>query len=74
MLPPTPASYWPVADADLHELAVLAVEGPARLLPDLDRWLADDREVLLRTIRQVESASALLGISPHLHLAGRAES
>ena len=62
------------ADAGLRELAVVAVEGPAWLLPDLDRWLSDDHELLLRTIGRVESAPALLGISPHLLLTGRTES
>ena len=62
------------ADAGLREPAVVAVEGPAWLLPDLDRWLADDHELLLRTIRRIESAPALLGVSPHLLLTGRAES
>jgi hypothetical protein len=42
------------ADAGLHELALVAVEGPAWLLPDLDRRLADNHELLLRTIRRVE--------------------
>lgn len=62
------------ADAGLHDRSVMAVEGPAWLLPDLDRWLFDDREVLLRTIRRVESAAALIGMSPHLLLTGRAKS
>jgi SAM-dependent methyltransferase len=60
------------ADAGLEQLSVVAVEGPAWPLPDLDRWLADDRELLLRAIRRVESAPTLLGISPHLLLTGRA--
>ena len=61
------------ADARLQDLSVVAVEGPAGLMPDLDRWLADDREALLRTIRKVESAAALIGASPHLLLTGRAK-
>ena len=62
------------ADAGLHDVGVVAVEGPAWLLPDLDRWLSDDREVLLRTIHRVESIPSLLGASPHLLLTGRARS
>jgi hypothetical protein len=54
------------ADAGLHDVRVVAVEGPAWLLPDLDRWLSDDREVLLRTSRRVESTPPLLGVSAHL--------
>lgn len=60
------------ADAGLHEIDVIAVEGPAWMLPDLDRWLADDRETLLRAVERVESAPSLLGMSPHLLLTARA--
>ena len=59
-------------EAELEGLRVLAVEGPVWQLPDLDRWLAEDRELLLRTIRRLESAPALLGASPHLLLMGHA--
>jgi SAM-dependent methyltransferase len=48
--------------------ALLAVEGPAGWLGDLDWWLEDDdrREVLLATIRRVEAEPSLLGASSHL--------
>jgi len=48
--------------------ALVAIEGPAWLLPDLARWLNEDRDLLLRTIRRVETAPRLLGMSPHLLL------
>lgn len=60
------------ADAGLDEIDVVAVEGPAWMLHDLDRWLDQDREILLRAIERVESAPSLLGISPHLLLTARA--
>jgi hypothetical protein len=48
--------------------AVLAVEGPAGWLGNLDRWLGDSKreEALMATIRQVEAERSLLGASPHL--------
>ena len=47
---------------------VLAVEGPAGWLGNLDWWLDQEerRETLLAAIRQVEDEPALLGASPHL--------
>jgi SAM-dependent methyltransferase len=47
---------------------VLAVEGPAGWLGNLDWWLdqEDRRETLLAAIRQVEHEPTLLGASPHL--------
>ncbi|NDL58051.1 methyltransferase domain-containing protein [Phytoactinopolyspora sp. XMNu-373] len=56
------------SDAGLVDTSVLAVEGPAAMLPDVDRWLADDRDLLMRAIRRVEAAPALLGVSPHVLL------
>jgi ubiquinone/menaquinone biosynthesis C-methylase UbiE len=52
---------------------ILAVEGPARLLKDFkDHWeQPEQREWLLKTIRQVEGESSLLGFSTHLMLVAR---
>jgi ubiquinone/menaquinone biosynthesis C-methylase UbiE len=48
--------------------ALLAIEGPAAFLPDVDAWLDDagDRAALLRAIGRIESEPSLLGASPHL--------
>jgi ubiquinone/menaquinone biosynthesis C-methylase UbiE len=48
--------------------ALVAVEGLGAFIPDVDDWLDDPgrRDVLLRTIRRVESQPALLGASPHI--------
>jgi ubiquinone/menaquinone biosynthesis C-methylase UbiE len=56
------------ADAGLIHQTTMAVEGPAWLLPDLDRWLADEarRVVLLGALRAIEAEPALLGASAHL--------
>jgi SAM-dependent methyltransferase len=52
--------------------AVLAVEGPGSLLPDLDPWWNDKRRraLLLRLIAQVESEPSLLGMGGHLMAVG----
>jgi ubiquinone/menaquinone biosynthesis C-methylase UbiE len=57
-----------VEDAGLRLLAVLAVEGPAWMLPDVEQRLADPtrRERVLAAIRRVEAAPSLLGASAHL--------
>ncbi len=57
--------------AGFVDVEVVAVEGPAALLPDLPLWLEKDCEVLMRAIRRVERAPALLGVSPHLLLTAR---
>lgn len=51
---------------------VLAVEGPARLLPNFAEHWSDDRkrEWLLDMVRKVESEPHLLGVSTHLMAAG----
>jgi ubiquinone/menaquinone biosynthesis C-methylase UbiE len=70
-----PAELGPeLADAGFAEVEVLAVEGIAELLPDVDAWLADAgrREVLLRTLRRLEREPALLGATGHLLAVGRA--
>jgi len=54
------------AGFDLVEL--VGVEGPAGLLPDLERRWADpeERERLLQAARVVEREPTLLGLHPHL--------
>jgi ubiquinone/menaquinone biosynthesis C-methylase UbiE len=49
---------------------ILAIEGPARLLKDFkEHWQQpEQREWLLKIIRQLESESSLLGFSTHLML------
>jgi ubiquinone/menaquinone biosynthesis C-methylase UbiE len=56
------------AEAGLTHEALLAVEGPAWLLPDLEARLADThrRTVLLDALAAIESESTLLGVSAHL--------
>jgi SAM-dependent methyltransferase len=57
-----------VAEAGLRLHALLAVEGPAWLLPDIQGRLADParRERVLAAIRRVEAEPSLLGASSHL--------
>lgn len=57
-----------VREAGFEVDALLAVEGPAGWLGDLNSWLDDRerREALLAAIRRVESEPSLLGASPHL--------
>lgn len=57
-----------VTEAGLRLQAVLAVEGPAWMLPDVQERLADParRERVLAAIRRVETEPSLLGASPHL--------
>jgi ubiquinone/menaquinone biosynthesis C-methylase UbiE len=57
-----------VAEVGLTLETLVAVEGPAMLIPDLDDWWADPsrREQLLALIARVEREPSLLGISPHL--------
>lgn len=57
-----------LGDSTLETLAVLAVEGPARIFTDFeDRW-ADPRrrEDLLRVARVLEAEPTTWGVSPHL--------
>ncbi|MGH9869355.1 MAG: class I SAM-dependent methyltransferase [Candidatus Polarisedimenticolia bacterium] len=60
-------------NAGLHPLAVLAVEGPAWLLPDVGQRLADEerRARLMDALRQVEAEPSLMGVSAHLLAIGR---
>ena len=57
-----------VSEAGFDLVELLGVEGPAWLLPDLERRWADEgeRERLLQTARAVEREPTLLGIHPHL--------
>jgi len=57
-----------VAGAGLSLQALLAIEGPAWMLPDIQQRLADPagRERVLRAIRRVEAEPSLLGASSHL--------
>jgi ubiquinone/menaquinone biosynthesis C-methylase UbiE len=62
-----------VAEAGLSLQALLAIEGPAWMLPDIQQRLADPagRERVLRAIRRVETEPSLLGASSHLLAVGR---
>jgi SAM-dependent methyltransferase len=53
--------------------SVLAVEGPAWMIPDIDNWLDESttREQLLEVLRRVETEASLLGASAHLLAIGR---
>jgi ubiquinone/menaquinone biosynthesis C-methylase UbiE len=57
-----------VAEAGLRLDAVLAIEGPGGMLPDVRERLADPvrRERVLTAIRRVEAEPSLLGASFHL--------
>jgi ubiquinone/menaquinone biosynthesis C-methylase UbiE len=57
-----------LTEAGFHEVRIVAVEGPAFALPDFEeRWRVEAaRDTLLRFVRSVEEAPALLGASPHL--------
>jgi SAM-dependent methyltransferase len=57
-----------VSEAGFDLVELLGVEGPAWLLPDLERRWADEgeRERLLQAARAVEREPTLLGIHPHL--------
>ena len=57
-----------VTEAGLRLHALLAVEGPAWMLPDIDQRLADParRGRVLAAIRRVETEPSLLGASAHL--------
>jgi hypothetical protein len=57
-----------VTAAGLRLQTLLAVEGPARMLPDVQQRLADParRERVLAAVRRVETEPSLLGASSHL--------
>jgi hypothetical protein len=48
--------------------AVLAVEGPAWIIPEVDTWLddVDAQRQLMESLRRVEAEPSLLGASAHL--------
>jgi hypothetical protein len=54
--------------ASLEVLDLVAVEGPASLLDDLDARLADpvDAAIVFDAARALERVPELLGIGPHL--------
>jgi SAM-dependent methyltransferase len=64
-----------VTEAGLRLEAVLAVEGPAWMLPDIQQRLADPgrRERVLAAIRRVETEPSLLGASAHLLVVAAAD-
>ncbi len=53
--------------------ALVGIEGPGWVLPDLDSWLenASRRSRLLDAIRRVEAEPSLLGASAHILVVGR---
>jgi SAM-dependent methyltransferase len=57
-----------VREAGFYLVDLLGVEGPAWLLPDLERRWADEpeRQRLLEAARAIEREPTLLGIHPHL--------
>ncbi len=61
------------AEAGFSVEALVGIEGPGWLLPDLDAWLEDPgrQQKLLATIRRVESEPSLLGACGHLLVVGR---
>jgi ubiquinone/menaquinone biosynthesis C-methylase UbiE len=62
-----------VAAAGFEVEALLAVEGLAYVMPDLDQnWAIDDRRaLLLDLLASLEAEPSLLGASPHLLCVGR---
>jgi ubiquinone/menaquinone biosynthesis C-methylase UbiE len=54
-------------DAGLEVVELVAVEGPAAILPDLDHWMADDRlaSLVLDSARMVEYEADVLGATSH---------
>jgi ubiquinone/menaquinone biosynthesis C-methylase UbiE len=53
--------------------ALVGIEGPAWVLPDLDSWLEDPtrRSTLLEAIKRVETEPSLLGATAHILVVGR---
>ena len=62
-----------VIEAGFEIEALVGIEGPAWVLPDLDTWLEDPagRSKLLEAIRRVEAEPSLLGASAHILVVGR---
>jgi ubiquinone/menaquinone biosynthesis C-methylase UbiE len=63
-----------LTEAGFAGVEVLAIEGIAQLLPDLETWLRDTarRDLLLRTLARLESEPSLRGATGHLAGIGRA--
>jgi SAM-dependent methyltransferase len=59
--------------AGFEACSVLAVEGPAWIIPDVETWIDDPaaREQLLALLRRVEAEPSLWGASAHLLAIGR---
>jgi ubiquinone/menaquinone biosynthesis C-methylase UbiE len=64
---------YEVIEAGFEVEALVGIEGPAWVLPDLDSWLEDPlrRPRLLEAIRRVETEPSLLGASAHILVVGR---
>jgi ubiquinone/menaquinone biosynthesis C-methylase UbiE len=62
-----------VIEAGFKVEALVGIEGPAWVLPDLDTWLEDPlrRSRLLEAIRRVETEPSLLGATAHILVVGR---
>jgi len=62
-----------VIEAGFKLEALVGIEGPAWVLPDLDPWLEDPlrRSRLLDVIRRVETEPSLLGATAHILVVGR---
>jgi ubiquinone/menaquinone biosynthesis C-methylase UbiE len=62
-----------VIEAGFEVEALVGIEGPAWVLPDLDSWLEDPprRSRLMDAIRRVEREPSLLGASAHILAIGR---
>lgn len=62
-----------VIEAGFKVEALVGIEGPAWVLPDLDSWLEDPprRSRLVEAIRRVEAEPSLLGASAHILVVGR---
>ena len=62
-----------IEEAGFSLEALVAVEGPGWLIPDLDEQLADSirRDNLLDLLRTIEEEASLLGVSPHILGIGR---
>jgi ubiquinone/menaquinone biosynthesis C-methylase UbiE len=62
-----------VTDAGFTVTALVGIEGPGRLLADVDDWLDDPdrREWLLHQLRRVEAEPSLLGASQHVMAVAR---
>jgi hypothetical protein len=53
--------------------ALVGIEGPGWVLPDLNSWLEDPtrRSTLLGAIKRVETEPSLLGATAHILVVGR---